>query len=216
MTIAPRIACEPAATVSETTQTPAQLRTVLRRCLLDARTAIGPDARLARDAAIAAHLGAWLTQFLAGSSSSEATTRLPALCLGVYWPIRGEPDLRPLYARLAATGFILALPVMTAPDAPLQFARWMPDAPLVLDRWGIATPQTILPVDPSVLLIPCVGVNATGHRLGYGGGFYDRTLASRQPRPLAIGIATDGARCNFNAAAHDMPMDVVITETRPA
>lgn len=221
MTIVPRITCEPAATVAETAQTGLQTRKVLRQCLLDARLAIEPAARCGRDHAIVAQLKAWLTLNWpswreAGAITSSSLHPASAVVLGVYWAIRDEPDLRPFYDELAAAGVSLALPVVTAPDAPLQFARWDPGAVLMLDRFGIATPQTIIAVDPAALLIPCVGFNATRHRLGYGGGFYDRTLAIRQPRPLAIGIATADAACDFIAATHDMPMDVVITEAGPA
>jgi 5,10-methenyltetrahydrofolate synthetase len=216
--------------VSKTTLVGQETRAVLRRCLLDARTSTDPALQAVRAAALANHLQAWLSVHLPvlcgdrlsampAAAQSQAQIRPPDdrqdHTLGVYWPIRGEPDLRPFYASLAAAGVTLALPVMTGPGQPLQFARWDAGAPLVTDRWGIATPTTMIPVRPAALLIPCVGFNATGHRLGYGGGFYDRTLALA-PRPVAIGVAWDNARCDFAAAAHDMPMDVVITESPPA
>lgn len=230
MTDAPRIACEPAATVSETALAEAKTRAVLRRRLLDARTSTDPSLQALRVATLSANLQAWLEQHLPGlwnalrrdfaadasaAVAGEVPGSAPDNVLGVYWPIRGEPDLRPFYATLAATGVRLALPVMTGRNQPLQFAMWAPEAALATDRWGIATPETIIPVAPLALLIPCVGFTATRHRLGYGGGFYDRTLALT-PRPVAIGIAWDHARCDFTAAAHDIPMDVVLTESQPA
>jgi 5-formyltetrahydrofolate cyclo-ligase len=206
--------------VSETTLVGQETRAVLRRRLLDARTSTDPATQAVQAAALAAHLQAWLSRHLPAlcgdaAPAAAASEQPPQQILGVYWPIRGEPDLGPFYGRLAAAGVALALPVMTGPGQPLQFARWDTGAPLVTDRWGIATPKTMIPVRPAALLIPCVGFNATGHRLGYGGGFYDRTLALA-PRPVAIGVAWENGRCDFVAAAHDMPMDVVITESSPA
>ena len=123
--------------------------------------------------------------------------------------------LRALYGRLAATGTRLALPVMSGPRSALQFAAWTPGEPLVFDRFGIAAPAEASPsVTPETLLIPCVGFNASLHRLGYGGGFYDRTLAL-QPRPRAIGVSYEIGRTAFDNDAHDIPMDVVITEATP-
>ncbi|MBC7575399.1 MAG: 5-formyltetrahydrofolate cyclo-ligase [Herminiimonas sp.] len=202
MTVEPRIACESAATVVETAHSNAELKRRLRRRLLDARAAMQPAQSAFHDAAIAARLEAWLQHD-------------PARLLGVYWPIRGEPDLRALYARLAAAGTRLALPVMNGPQSALQFAPWTPGEPLAFDRFGIATPVAAPTlVVPDTLLIPCVGVNASLHRLGYGGGFYDRTLAL-QPRPRAIGVCYEIGRTAFDNDAHDIPMDVVITESTP-
>ncbi|GAC1408701.1 MAG: hypothetical protein NVSMB6_08020 [Burkholderiaceae bacterium] len=135
----------------------------------------------------------------------------PVQTLGVFWPIRGEPDLRPLYEELAAAGMALALPQMVDGQFLLRFHAWEPGSAVVLDRWGIATPANTVPVTPEALLIPCVGFNAQGVRLGYGGGFYDRTLAFL-PRPRAIGIAYELARATFDGDLHDIPMDVVLTE----
>ena len=171
----------------------------LRRTLLAARSAIAADARLQYDAAIGAQVLAWWR------------TR-PVQTLGIFWPMRGEPDLRKPYAELAAQGVQLALPLVVERDAPLQFAAWAPGDALVPDALGASIPaQTGVMLHPEALLIPCVGFNAERIRLGYGGGYYDRTLAVT-PRPLAIGIAYANALATFEAAAHDVALDLIITE----
>lgn len=201
MTTEPRIACEPTATVAPAAHLPTQSKAELRRALLAKRGGMATDVRAAQDAAIGRNLQAWLNTY-------------PAALLGIYWPIRAEPDLRPVYEVLAAAGITLALPVMNGADLPLAFAAWAPGAPLVYDRWGIATPATICPVAPQALLIPCIGFTPQWHRLGYGGGFYDRTLA-QQPRPQAIGIAYANTCTTFDIGPYDIAMDVVITEGVP-
>jgi 5,10-methenyltetrahydrofolate synthetase len=163
------------------------IKTVLRSALLAARNAIG------------AHVVAWW----------KAN---PVQTLGVYWPIRSEPDLRATYADLASRGVRLALPIVTGKNAPLRFAAWTPGDALVQDSLGIAIPAADIIVQPQALLIPCVGFNTERIRLGYGGGFYDRTLAL-QPRPLAIGIGYACALAVFDGAPHDVALDMIITES---
>ena len=93
---------------------------------------------------------------------------------------------------------------------PLVFSRWIPGTPLIKDALGTSIPAQEELVTPQALLIPCLGVNPAGIRLGYGGGFYDRTLA-QQPRPITIGVAYQQAMIEFDAQAHDIPMDWVLT-----
>ena len=116
-----------------------------------------------------------------------------------------------MYADLAQEGVKLALPVVMGKGAPLGFAGWTPGDALVCDAHGVPTPVKKNLIRPEALLIPCVGFNADNIRLGYGGGFYDRTLAVK-PRPLAIGVAYASARTSFNADPHDIALDIVITE----
>lgn len=132
--------------------------------------------------------------------------------LGVYWPIHGEPDLRPCQVHWRARGKTLALPRVGA-DGVLEFGRWDTGADLRPDRFSIPVPEPFRPVVPDLLIVPCVGFDARGYRLGYGGGHYDRTL-SRYP-VHAVGVAWDACELSgFVPAAHDRPLDVVITETR--
>jgi 5-formyltetrahydrofolate cyclo-ligase len=174
-------------------------KSVLRRVLLAHRQAISPEVRRQWDTEIAAHLATWLTTH-------------PVKTLGVYWPIRSEPDLRALYAELTMHGIQLGLPIVVAQDAPLCFAAWSPGEPLVKDAMAVSIPANAdRTLHPEALLIPCVGFNADNVRLGYGGGFYDRTLA-HTPRPFTIGIAYSCGRAEFKGASHDIPLDRIITE----
>lgn len=197
MTIQTSIPCEPTATVVQIPHADAT-KAAIRCTMLHGRAGLGASARASRDAAIACHLHAWLRQF-------------PVPMLGVYWPIRGEPDLRPLYDVLVAAGVQLALPKVSKRQSPLQFLAWTPGEAMVVDRHGIAIPAQAAPVWPQALLIACVAFDARGFRLGYGGGFYDRTLA-HNPQPTAIGIAYGCAKTDFPVAQHDIAMHLVITE----
>ena len=177
-------------------------KAALRRSLLAARRAIDPAARAAWDAAIGARVLAWWE------------TARPAM-LGVYWPLRGEPDLGPAYAALAAAGAQLALPVVLQADAPLAFAAWTPGEAMVRDSMGVAVPAALrLVARPPALLVPCLGFNAQRFRLGYGGGYYDRTLAPAPP-PATVGIAYACLAAAFADAPHDVALDLVITERAP-
>lgn len=174
-------------------------KTVLRRALLANRQSIEPEVRRQWDAAI-------------GNRVIEWWMAHGARTLGVYWPIRGEPDLRATYVELAARGVLLALPLVVGKDEPLRFAAWMPGDPLAKDPLGVSIPaDTANAVQPEALLVPCVGFNQKNLRLGYGGGFYDRTLAL-EPRPHAVGIAYECSLVEFAGAAHDVALDRVITE----
>lgn len=174
-------------------------KAALRSALLAARRAIDPAARQAWDAAIGAQVLAWWQ------------TERPAM-LAVYWPLRGEPDLAPAYAALAAAGAQLALPVVLQPDAPLAFAAWTPGEAMLKDGMGVAVPaEQRLVARPPALLVPCLGFNRDNYRLGYGGGYYDRTLAA-QPRPIAVGIGYACLLAEFASAPHDVALDRVMTE----
>lgn len=173
-------------------------KAALRRELLANRQAITPEVRQAMDTAIARHVLAWQNAH-------------PSAILGVYWPIRGEPDLRECYAVLATQGTRLALPIVADRDAPLRFLAWKPGDPMIKDAFGVAIPAAGEEVRPDALLIPCVGFNEQRFRLGYGGGFYDRTLA-RPGRPVTVGIAYEQSRAAFDADAHDVPLDYLVTE----
>ncbi len=170
----------------------------IRQTLIEKRSALDHELRAQWNSTIAINLLAWLAQN-------------PVPVLGVYWPIRGEPALHDAYAALAKEKVQLALPVVVAKDAPLAFACWTPGDAVVVDKYGIAVPADPSFVTPDALLIPCVGFNEQRFRLGYGGGYYDRTLA-RQPRPQAIGIAYSCMHANFAADPHDIALDVLITE----
>jgi len=134
--------------------------------------------------------------------------------LGFYWPIRGEPDLREVARRHVAAGGVAALPVVTTKGAPVEFWQWEPDAAMGVGFWNIPVPANRRLVAPDALLIPLVGFDAAGYRLGYGGGYYDRTLAATTPRPLCVGIGYAAAEiATIHPQPHDVPMDVIVTES---
>lgn len=173
-------------------------KSALRRELLANRQAIDAEVRRGRDALIAERVLAWCKK------------HQPS-CLGVYVPVRGEPDLLLAYKGIEALGTRLALPVVTAPETPLTFVSWSPGDPLSKDAFGVPIPVSGEQLRPDALLIPCVGFDERGFRLGYGGGFYDRTLAS-SPRPMAIGIAYACMKASFEPSPFDVPMDLMITD----
>ena len=182
--------------------TPGPDKAQLRRALLATRQAIDPAHRRDWDAELGKRVIAWASGW--GLAYPDGT-------LGVYWPIRGEPDLQPAYAELTARGMRLALPVVIDVDSPLRFVGWSPGEAMVKDGFGVAIPASYVTVIPQALLIPCVGFNRNKIRLGYGSGFYDRTLAPLA-RPQTVGIAYSCALAEFDGAAHDIALDTVITE----
>jgi 5-formyltetrahydrofolate cyclo-ligase len=134
--------------------------------------------------------------------------------LGIYWPFRGEFDPRPLVDALTTAGRCVALPVVLDKKGPLEYRAWAPGEPLVAGVWDIPIPERREIVVPATVLAPVVGFDRAGYRLGYGGGYFDRTLASLDPRPLAIGV---GFSCQaietIYPQSFDVPMDVIVTET---
>jgi len=132
--------------------------------------------------------------------------------VAAYWPIRGEPDLRPWMRAQARADRELALPVVTAVDEPLRFARWRPGDSMRRGRWGIAEPARREWVSPELVIAPLLGVDANRFRLGNGGGYFDRTLAAASPRPTAVGVGYDEARiATIYPLPHDIAMDVIVT-----
>lgn len=135
--------------------------------------------------------------------------------IGVYWPIRGEPDLRPWMERVRARGGICALPVVVERKAPLVFRTWDPSIPLERGIADIPVPATGAAVTPDMLVVPVIGFDPACYRLGYGGGYYDRTLASLAVRPCAIGIGAAAAGLpTIYPQPHDIPMDAIVTELK--
>ncbi len=186
----------------------------IRRRLRQSRAAMGSAAR--QDAS--ADICHWLTR--PGPGQWRQYLHLPGEPPGIiaaFWPLAEEPDLRPVLLAWQRQGYRIALPEVVRRDSPLLFRRWYPDAPMSADHYGIPVP-TGGPCQPDVLLVPTLGFTSQGDRLGYGGGYYDRTLASlvEADHPhLAIGIAFQCgllAEHQHQAAEHDMPLDAVITE----
>lgn len=144
------------------------------------------------------------------------------LTLSMYWPIKGEPDLRPLMAKLHGAGVVIALPLVETKAAPLVFRLWTPDTKMVRGDWNIPVPPADAKIiTPDISLAPLVGWDGECYRLGYGGGYFDRTLASLDPRPFKIGVGYASAKlATIFPQPHDIPMDLIVTEdgviaTRP-
>ena len=133
-----------------------------------------------------------------------------------YWPMGDEVDSRPLLEALAALGCRLVLPAMRGPDQPLDFRCWSPGDPLVAAGFGTREPAADRPVfDPQILLVPLLAFDAEGYRLGYGGGFYDRSLARLRSAGdvLAVGLAyADQQVESLPRDANDQKLDWLVTE----
>lgn len=138
----------------------------------------------------------------------------PAASIGFCWPVRGEADIRPAALDWLARGATLALPRIVSAEKRLDFHVWQPGDAMAAGPFGIPEPAaTAPPLRPGCLLLPMVGFDAEGFRLGYGAGYFDRTLADWQPRPLLIGVAFELARLDsVLPQPHDVPMDWIATE----
>lgn len=135
--------------------------------------------------------------------------------IGFYWPIRGEFDFSPLVSDCMTTGAEAGLPVIVHEHEPLQFWRWRPGMQLERGLWNIPVPREADVIQPTVLLVPFVGFDAAGFRLGYGGGYYDRTLPTMTPKPLTIGVGYEFGRLDtIHPQSYDIPLDAIVTEAR--
>jgi 5-formyltetrahydrofolate cyclo-ligase len=204
----------------------AEAKRALRKALIEERLNL-PD-RLARAEALQRVMRIWLFD-------------RPDTVIGAYWPIKGEFDPLPaLYrwqedALLASLGDnqapdqaapVLAteslaqkqrrkigLPVVDKVNKTLSFHAWYPGCPMEEDAYGIPKPKDTDQVVPTLLLVPCVGWGPGGYRLGYGGGFYDRTLASIAPPPVTVGLGYSmGWLPELQAEPHDVPLDAILSD----
>src|SRR5215472_10588194 len=133
--------------------------------------------------------------------------------LGVYWPFRAEFDPRPLVDCAVAAGRTVALPVVVDKKGPLEYRAWRPGDKLVDGVWNIPVPEKRDIIVPQIVLAPLVGFDNDCYRLGYGGGYFDRTLAALSPRPFAIGVGFEVQQlATIYPQSFDIPMDVVVTE----
>ena len=179
-------------------------REVLRLRLKAARAGIPLQARRDAQARIAARLDA----LLAGIADAEGASPVAA-----YWPIQGEPDLRDWMAARAGRG--IALPVACERGAALEFARWRPGDALERDDAGVPAPVGGDPVLPGRILVPALGFNRRCFRLGYGAGYYDRTLAALGGGANAIGVAFECAYApEFIEEIQDVRLSCIVTEER--
>ena len=134
--------------------------------------------------------------------------------VSAYWPFRGEPDFRPFMEEVAARGGRTALPVVVEKGRPLEFHLSQTGDALSRGVWNIPIPAERHPCVPDIVISPVVGYDPACYRLGYGGGFFDRTLAALPARPRVIGIGYSSARlATIHPQPHDIPMDLIVTET---
>jgi 5,10-methenyltetrahydrofolate synthetase len=176
------------------------VKAALRRELLASRAAM-PD-RAERDRRLERVVADWLA-------------RRPETTIGAYWPIQGEFDPLSLLGawREADPARRVGLPVVVPGTKVLTFREWFPGCPMRDDAYGIPTPQGTDVLRPQLLAVPCLGFGPGGLRLGYGGGYYDQTLAALDPRPFTLGV---GFALGFVPwlvpEPHDMTLDAIATE----
>lgn len=174
------------------------------RILLQTKRLAMPD-RLEKAAMLQSILRSWLLD-------------RPDLIIGAYWPIHGEFDPLPALARwqeLSAAGGErrIALPVMHKETKQLSFHEWYPGCEMEEDAYDILKPKGTPTLTPTLLLIPCLGFAPNGMRLGYGGGFYDRTLAALRPQPYTVGLAYSMAYSpDLKPDTYDIPLQTILTE----
>lgn len=175
-------------------------RRSMRKSLLERRTLMPAKERGTRSARIA-------------TSLDSALGRIGGRVIGVYWPIKGEPSLYPWIRKLAETGVAFALPVVIRKGWPLEFRRWQPGDALERGFWNIPVPANGPAVLPDVLVAPLVGFDEEHYRLGYGGGFYDRTIAAAPNSPQVIGVGFEHCRLpTIYPQPHDIRMDAIVTD----
>lgn len=135
--------------------------------------------------------------------------------VAVYWRIRDELDCQPILVKLMDSGQTVVLPVVIGPDEPLDLRVWEQGASLYEAGFGTLAPADLAPrAEPDVVLMPLLGFDKNGTRLGYGGGYYDRTLARLKKRPLLVGLAFSVQELDrIPREAHDVPLDAIVTET---
>ena len=133
--------------------------------------------------------------------------------VGFYWPYRGEFDPRPAMNIIQDRGARLALPEVENKNKLLRFRRWWKEAPMKSGAYNIPIPDNTELVMTNAILVPMLGFDVQGYRLGYGGGYYDRTLTAISPRPLVIGVAFEILRLeNLHHRPHDIAVDWIVTE----
>lgn len=185
------------------------LKAQWRQQLLQARLRL--EDRLARNDALQRVMRVWLVE-------------RPDEVIGAYWPIKGEFDPLPALFRWQEAGMEadalaasrrrkIGLPVINKATRTMTFHRWYPGCPMEEDAYGIPKPKDTEIVEPTLLFVPCLGYGPGGYRLGYGGGFYDRTLNELKPRPFTVGLSYSiGFLPDLEPEPHDIPLDAVLND----
>ena len=148
--------------------------------------------------------------------SSLLENGFPVLCkstVGFYWSYRGEYDPQPVMSALQSRGAVLALPEIEGKGRPLCFRRWWEEAPMKMGSYNIPVTDNTERVMVNAMIVPMLGFDTQGYRLGYGGGYYDRTISGIDPTPLVIGVAFEILRLeDIYPRPHDVAMDFIVTE----
>lgn len=199
---------DPLAVDPEQARDVARWRRVERKRLREARRKLSSSQRTIASAAMMAGLDRLFAAHFAEMGDGV---------VAFYLPIKDEPDLRPLMVEMQASGRSIALPLVETRAAPLVFRLWTPETRMERGHWNIPVPPRDAPeVMPDVVLAPLMGWDCEGYRLGYGGGYFDRTLAALSPRPYSIGVGLAAAKLpTIYPQPHDIPMDVILTERGP-
>ena len=188
------------------TESPTEIKKSLRRDAAGVRA----KAHAARGDTAGAALAARFRAAFAG--------RLSGRVVSLYWPMRDEIDMRPLIDGLAADGARTALPVMAGPDAPLAFRAWRRGDALVPGTFGVSEPAGTAPdIEPDMVVAPLLAFDAAGNRLGYGGGYYDRTLRDLPARRAVIAVGVGYDEQEFPSVPGDTGdeiLDMIITDRR--
>jgi 5,10-methenyltetrahydrofolate synthetase len=178
----------------------ARWRKAERERLITARMAMNADERKIGSGKIAAN-------------ATSAIGKIGSKIVSLYWPFRGEPDLRDWMIEIMDHGGRIALPVVVEKAKPLEFRLWAPGEPLERGVWNILVPSRRNVVSPDVVIAPVVGYDAENYRLGYGGGFFDRTLAAAPKKPFVVGVGYAASRIRtIYPQSHDIKMDVIVTD----
>lgn len=155
-----------------------------------------------------AQWGQRMTALLAAGMAVPAGT-----VVGFCWPFKAEFDARFVVRQWRDGGAVAALPEVVAKGQPLRFRQWWPGAPMSRGVYDIPLPDGTPEVLPDIAIVPMNACDSRGYRLGYGGGYFDRTLAALKQRVIAIGVTFDACRVpSIFPQAHDLPMDLVVTE----
>lgn len=182
-------------------------RKAQRQRLIAARMAMSVEARQQASARIIDHLDAFCR---------KRGWLQPGTVVSAWWPLQGEPDLRPWLRRLHEEGLVAALPLVIEKAAPLHFRAWQPGCRMEQGFWNIPQPADPREVEPDLFLSPAVGYDAAGYRLGYGGGYFDRTLAQRRAsgkpwHALLVGYEGMGID-TIHPLPHDIAFEATITD----
>lgn len=188
----------------------------LRQRLLAARKAIPAARQQQQSQQICHRLQNWLAQHI---GAARPTLNTNNLIVAAFWPLKQEPNLIPFLTYVHQLGLPSALPVVTQRDAPLEFHQWDPDIPMLSGSFGVQEPSSKVILRPNLILVPTLGFTRHGDRMGYGGGYYDRTLAALRTCAapiLTIGVSwqegdLDLAQPGYQPNHHDAPLDAILT-----